>query len=117
MSTQPRVERITAFQQKDSGELKDRRRPRLPKLSVLPTLCTLGNLVCGFAAILFASKPVTYAGPWHWSGLTFAAVMVFVGMLLDAVDGWVARRVRFVSPMGSHLDSLADMVSFGLAPP
>src|SRR5262245_53846940 len=114
----PRVERITTLLHKEPGEVKERRRARhLPPMSVLPTLCTLGNLVSGFAAIHYAAKPATYHGPWGWSGLTFAAVMVFVGMLLDAVDGWVARRVRSTSLLGGQLDSLADMVTFGVAPP
>jgi CDP-diacylglycerol--serine O-phosphatidyltransferase len=114
----PRIERVGSVIHVEAGELKERRRRRrLPPMSVLPTLCTLGNLVSGFAAIHYASKPVTFAGPWGWSGLHFAGVLVFVGMLLDAVDGWVARRVRSISPMGGQLDSLADVVTFGVAPP
>lgn len=85
-------------------------------MSVVPTLCTLGNLVAGFAAIHYAARPEEFRGPWGWSGLTLAAVLVFVGMFLDAIDGSVARLTRSVSSMGGHLDSLADVVSFGVAP-
>lgn len=86
-------------------------------MSVLPTLVTLANLVSGFAAIHYASKPPEFHGPWReWSGLTFAGVLVFGGMLLDAVDGWAARLMRSISELGSHLDSLADAVTFGVAP-
>jgi CDP-diacylglycerol--serine O-phosphatidyltransferase len=85
-------------------------------MSVMPTLCTLGNLVAGFAAILYASKPADFVGPWGWSGLWLAGVLVFLGMLLDAVDGWVARLTRSISELGGHLDSLADAVTFGVAP-
>ncbi|MHC4217626.1 MAG: CDP-alcohol phosphatidyltransferase family protein [Planctomycetota bacterium] len=92
------------------------RRRRLPPVSVMPTLCTLGNLVAGFAAIFYASKPEDFVGPWGWSGLWLAGVLVFLGMLLDAVDGWVARLTRSISELGSHLDSLADAVTFGVAP-
>ena len=46
----------------------------------------------------------------------FAAALVFLGMLLDSVDGWVARLTRTSSPLGGHLDSLADVVTFGVAP-
>ncbi|MHC4082617.1 MAG: CDP-alcohol phosphatidyltransferase family protein [Planctomycetota bacterium] len=92
------------------------RRRRLPPVSVMPTLCTLGNLVAGFAAILYASKPADFVGPWGWSGLWLAGVLVFLGMLFDAVDGWVARLTRSISELGGHLDSLADAVTFGVAP-
>ncbi len=114
----PRIQRIGSLIHVEAGDLKERRRRRrLPPMSVLPTLCTLGNLVSGFAAIHYASKPASFAGPWGWSGLVFAGVLVFVGMFLDAIDGWVARRVRSISPMGGQLDSLADVVTFGVAPP
>jgi CDP-diacylglycerol--serine O-phosphatidyltransferase len=93
-----------------------RRRRRVPPLSVMPTLFTLGNLVAGFAAIHYASKPLTFNGPWGWSSLTLAGVLVFIGMFLDSVDGSVARLVRSTSGLGAQLDSLADMVTFGVAP-
>ena len=95
---------------------QSRRRRRLPPMSVLPTLCTLGNLVCGFAAIPYASMPAEFTGPWGWSGLTCAGVLIFVGMLLDAVDGWIARLTNSSSELGGQLDSLADVVTFGVAP-
>ena len=82
-------------------------------MSVMPTLCTLGNLVAGFASIHYAAKPPPSQG---WSGLQIAATLIFVGMLLDAVDGWVARLTRSASALGGHLDSLADAVTFGVAP-
>ena len=95
---------------------QSRRRRRLPPMSVLPTLCTLGNLVCGFAAIPYASMPADFAGPWGWSGLMCAAVLIFLGMLLDAVDGSIARLTNSISELGGQLDSLADVVTFGVAP-
>ncbi len=87
-------------------------------MSVLPTLCTLGNLVCGFAAILYTSMspPPEFTGPWGWSALTCAAALIFVGMLLDAVDGWIARLTNSISELGAQLDSLSDVVTFGVAP-
>lgn len=93
-----------------------RRLRQLPPVSVLPTLFTLGNLVAGFAAIHIASRPAEYTGPWGWSGLTLAAVLVFLGMLLDGLDGSVARLTGSISELGGYLDSLADVVTFGLAP-
>jgi CDP-diacylglycerol--serine O-phosphatidyltransferase len=96
-----------------------RRRPlrrRIPPLSVMPTLVTLGNLVAGFTAIHYASKPIDASGPWGWSGLTVAGLLIFIGMFLDAVDGSIARLTRTHSDIGAQLDSLADLVSFGVAP-
>jgi CDP-diacylglycerol---serine O-phosphatidyltransferase len=85
-------------------------------LSVLPTLCTLGNLLCGFMAVFFASRPIDMKLPFHASPLSFAAIFIFVGMLFDALDGRIARMTRSVSDLGEQLDSMADMVTFGVAP-
>ncbi len=82
----------------------------------MPTIMTLGNLVCGFAAIHYASKPVSPTGFHGWSTLTVAATLVFVGMFFDAIDGFVARLTRSASEFGAQLDSMADMVTFGVAP-
>ena len=73
-------------------------------MSVLPTLCTLGNLVCGFAAILYASEDADFVGPWGWSGLTCAGVLIFLGMALDAVDGAIARLMHSRSELGGQRD-------------
>lgn len=91
------------------------RRP-LPPLSVMPTLVTLGNLVAGFAAIHFASRPMDLTTRWGWSTLTVAGALIFLGMFLDAIDGTIARLVRSTSAIGAQLDSLADLVTFGIAP-
>jgi len=94
-----------------------RRRRRLPPMSVIPTLCTLGNLVAGFAAIHYAAKPIDYTGgPWGWSGLTIACILVFIGMVFDAIDGSIARLTRSTTDLGAQLDSFADMVTFGIVP-
>jgi CDP-diacylglycerol--serine O-phosphatidyltransferase len=95
-----------------------RRRPRrrLTAISVLPTLCTLANLVAGFAALHYASKDPTVRMLGDWTPLSFAAALVFLGMFLDAVDGSIARLTRSDSDLGSQLDSLADVVTFGVAP-
>ncbi|MDR1535141.1 MAG: CDP-alcohol phosphatidyltransferase family protein [Planctomycetota bacterium] len=49
--------------------------------------------------------------------LTWACILIFVGMVFDSLDGMVARRVGAASAFGTELDSLADVVTFGLAPP
>ena len=71
-----------------------------------PSMFTTGNMACGFSAILlaFADK------------FLYAAVLLAGSIVLDIADGAVARLVGATSPFGVQLDSLADLVSFGLAP-
>ncbi len=98
------------------GDLNGRSWRRMPPTVVWPLLFTLGNLVAGFAAIHYAVKDPAWQGPWGWSGLTMAGAMVFIGMILDSVDGSIARLTRSVSEIGASLDSLADLVTCGVAP-
>ncbi len=84
--------------------------------AVLPTLFTLGNALSGFMAIFFASRPPTAELPWGWTPITFAALCIFLGMVFDALDGRIARLTRQTSDLGEQLDSMADMVTFGVAP-
>jgi CDP-diacylglycerol--serine O-phosphatidyltransferase len=84
------------------------------KIAVLPTLLTLGNGVCGFAAIVCASKigqGAEAAGYFALSGWLIIAAMLF-----DALDGYVARLTKTASKFGGELDSLCDAISFGVAP-
>jgi CDP-diacylglycerol--serine O-phosphatidyltransferase len=76
---------------------------RLPRL---PDLLTTANLSCGVASILFASQ----------GQLTLACWLVFAGAAFDVLDGLVARAMGGGSELGKQLDSLADMVTFGVAP-
>jgi CDP-diacylglycerol--serine O-phosphatidyltransferase len=95
-------------------------------VSVLPTLFTLGNLLCGFAAIFCASRArvieltlehaVGYDMPFNTTPLAAAAIFIFLGMVLDGLDGSVARLTRSTSELGGQLDSMADMITFGAAP-
>ncbi len=85
-------------------------------IAVLPTLFTLGNLLCGFMAVFVASRPMDTPMVFDWSPLTCAAVFIFIGQLADALDGRVARLTRSTSDLGEQLDSMADMVTFGVAP-
>lgn len=93
-----------------------RRRVRQRTISVLPTMFTLANLLAGFAAVFLASRPSGTPMPFNWTPLTFAALAVFFGMVCDALDGRVARMTRSTSDLGAQLDSMADMVTFGVAP-
>lgn len=72
----------------------------------IPSLLTVGNLFLGVIAIImvFNEKP------------EMAAVMVLIAMLLDGVDGRVARALNAQSEFGKELDSLSDVISFGVAP-
>lgn len=105
-------------------ELGDRRTRRRMRrriaarrgLAVLPTLFTLGNLLCGFFAIFLATRPQDAAMPLGWTPQTFAAVFIFLGMVCDGLDGRLARLARATSELGEQLDSMADMVTFGVAP-
>jgi len=103
------------------GRSRERRRHRrklrrVPPLSVVPTLLTLGNLLCGFAAIHYAALPIGPSQIFGWSTLTVAGAVIFLAMVFDALDGTVARLTRSTSDFGAQLDSLADIVSFGVAP-
>jgi CDP-diacylglycerol--serine O-phosphatidyltransferase len=81
-----------------------------PELSTrfypLPCMFTLASLFCGFYSMIYAVKGEFY----------IAAVAILVAAIFDALDGRVARMTRTTSQFGVELDSLCDMVSFGVAP-
>lgn len=128
---------------------------RIRAVAVFPTIFTLGNLVCGFFAIVVASRiarpgdetfvaahgasPTASAAsaseevparpsprvesfreflrsldPTH--NLMLCGGLIFLAMLMDMFDGQVARMARVTSDFGAQLDSLCDVVSFGVAP-
>ncbi|NJL31439.1 MAG: hypothetical protein HC898_07300 [Phycisphaerales bacterium] len=101
--------------QAPSGLRLTRRRIRKSAV-ILPTLFTLGNALSGFMAVFFASRPATAELPWGWTPITFASLCIFIGMVFDALDGRIARLTRQTSDLGEQLDSMADMVTFGVAP-
>lgn len=85
------------------------------RVVVLPTLLTLGNLLSGFAAIVRAFGAFTDSGV-NLERLEQAAMLCFLAMVFDVLDGSVARFTRSASRFGTELDSLADLISFGVAP-
>jgi CDP-diacylglycerol--serine O-phosphatidyltransferase len=89
------------------------RRAYIRSVYSLPSLATLGNAVCGFGAIYVAS--VGSAGSVG-GRFDLACYLIFIAMLFDAIDGRLARFARHTTDFGGQLDSLADVVSFGLAP-
>jgi CDP-diacylglycerol--serine O-phosphatidyltransferase len=106
---------LTPEQRRERRRLRRQRRRR-KTLATLPTLLTLGNLLCGFMAVFIASRPVGTELPFGWAPVSLAAVLVLLGMVCDALDGRVARLTRSTSDLGEQLDSMADMVTFGVAP-
>ena len=91
-------------------------------ISVFPTLLTLGNLICGFFAIVVAArieKPDAMVGNIDivdTTNLMLSGWLIFLAMVFDGLDGYVARLARISSDFGAQLDSLCDVVSFGVAP-
>lgn len=73
---------------------------------VLPNFFTIGNLFLGIVSLILA-----FNGKWK-----YAAIMVIIGMLFDGLDGRIARMLNAQSAFGKELDSLADIVTFGVAP-
>lgn len=73
---------------------------------VVPNIVTLGNLFCGFIAIIYASS----------GRFEKASLAIFIAIVLDGLDGRVARRLNATSKFGLEFDSFSDLVSFGVAP-
>lgn len=88
------------------------KRRRLRQVALLPTLVTLANGICGVWAIMkigdgINGKPQSY----EW-----AAWWILLGMVFDVLDGKIARMTGTTSKFGGQLDSLCDLVTFGVAP-
>jgi CDP-diacylglycerol---serine O-phosphatidyltransferase len=91
----------------------DRPRGRMRKgMYILPSLFTTANIAAGFYAILQTTHG-SLAEPWH---LDFAAKAIGFAVLFDGLDGRIARMTRTESEFGKELDSLADVITFGVAP-
>jgi len=110
----------------DKGSLLKRvRRQRLKYITILPSLITILNGVFGFTAIIFAGKgsgtlPENSRIPFFTFGSTthfaMSGYMILVAMIADMLDGRLARRMQGTSSFGGQLDSLCDIISFGVAP-
>ena len=86
------------------------------RIAIVPTLCTLGNAVCGFAAILYAANVGVASRMAEDQAMYISGWLIFAAMVFDLFDGYLARRTRSASKFGAELDSLCDVVSFGAAP-
>lgn len=69
----------------------------------IPSFLTILNISCGFLAVAIGD-------------IYYGSLFLLLGILFDTFDGYFARRFNAISDMGRELDSLADMVSFGMAP-
>lgn len=110
---------------------RQRRRAYIRSIYLLPSMATLGNAVCGFAAIYIAglgfdaalirsAEFVERVDPLtrflYDDRFSIAAYFIFAAMIFDALDGRLARFTRHTTDFGGQLDSLADVISFGVAP-
>src|SRR5512138_2545531 len=75
-------------------------------LSIVPSLFTIGNIFCGYYSVIW-----TLRGNWD-----YAAILIGGGYILDGLDGRIARLTKTASDFGVQLDSIADIVTFGVAP-
>src|SRR6478609_7465015 len=85
----------------------DRPRPRLRRgVYLLPSLLTMGNMFCGYACVVYAMRG------------EYATAAPFIGfaVVLDMLDGRIARLTNTTSEFGVEFDSMADIISFGIAP-
>ncbi|HET7626641.1 MAG TPA: CDP-diacylglycerol--serine O-phosphatidyltransferase [Verrucomicrobiae bacterium] len=83
------------------------------KIYFLPNLLTAGNLFCGFVAL---TKIVEADIPYDFVQIQYALGFILLACIFDLFDGRVARMGGVESPFGREFDSLADLVSFGVAP-
>lgn len=118
------------FESKRAKRREKRRERVLKTVAVLPSLATLGNLLCGLGAIYMCLLSAQAGGlDLHRATTggeridslfpTFIAIgayLLVAAMFFDGIDGRLARLTRKTSEFGAQLDSLADVVSFGVAP-
>jgi CDP-diacylglycerol--serine O-phosphatidyltransferase len=83
-----------------------RSRKKRKYVNILPSLLTIGNMYCGLLSIVYTMN----------GDFSLAAWMILLALLFDGSDGHVARLTNSTSKFGAELDSLADVISFGVAP-
>lgn len=100
------------------------RRAYIRSVYSLPSLATLGNALCGFASMYVSTLDYRTDSASHDQWTLFfvrhsffsAAYLIFCAMIFDGLDGRLARFARHTTDFGGQLDSLADAISFGVAP-
>ena len=107
MKTELSKQREEAAQLRFLRRADDRRPTRRRRgVSLLPSLFTMGNLFCGYACVVYAMRGEFETG----------AMLIGVAIVLDMLDGRIARLTGTASDFGLQFDSLADVISFGMAP-
>lgn len=89
------------------------------RIYFLPNLLTAGNLFCGFVALTKIVEADLAPGPEgiiNWAPIKLAMAFILLACVFDLFDGRVARMGGIDSPFGREFDSLADLISFGVAP-
>lgn len=102
------------MQTKDAAQSEAVDSSRL-KIYFLPNLMTAGNLFCGFVALTKIVE-ADLASPEFPSAIRHALFFIFLACIFDLLDGRLARMGGSESPFGREFDSLADLISFGVAP-
>lgn len=91
-------------------------KPMLSWRQLVPISITLMAMLCGFFSILVTMEsrglPIGEGGTYH----RWAALLIMLAMILDGLDGNVARRLKGCTEMGAELDTYVDMTAFGIAP-
>jgi len=99
-----------------SAEAKANAKARLRRgMYLLPSLFTVGNIALGYFSITETLKALSGAGDAHVH-LDWAAIAIIFAIPFDALDGRIARMTNTTSEFGKELDSLADVIAFGVAP-
>lgn len=98
------------------SETATRPRRKLVTIQLLPSLITAGNLIMGVLAVAYLIDAGAVPGDEAEALWVRAAWLIFFGMFLDTLDGRIARMTGTTSDFGAQLDSLADVVTFGVAP-
>ena len=100
----------------NGAQVKANARAQLRRgMFVLPSLFTVGNIAAGFIAIVQTMAALTDAGNAH-THLDWAAIAIILAIPFDGLDGRIARMTNTCSDFGKELDSLADAITFGVAP-
>jgi CDP-diacylglycerol--serine O-phosphatidyltransferase len=99
---------------RDPALAKARAQARFKRgMFLLPSLFTVGNIAAGFFSITETIKAISGDAPTH---LDWAALAIILAIPFDALDGRIARMTNTCSDFGKELDSLADAITFGVAP-
>lgn len=92
-----------------------RRKPRQLRrgIYIIPSLFTVANMFCGFFAVIESSRGHFEPGEGHFER---AAILILLAIIADILDGRIARMTGATTSFGEAYDSLADVISFGIAP-